>query len=120
MAKVNKLALVRLALQQTLGALSTREKLCVLADLYVPPTRDGEKDDSVPRWYGNGHGTSGLEQGIYDHMTTFRRVSNLWTKIKALSPDIKKETYDVRDFLIKSLTDAQVDLGQIEDKPTDE
>jgi hypothetical protein len=107
MAKVDKLALVRMALDETLKSLDTREKLCVLADLYSP-TPDKEE----PRWYGNGNGTHGLEQGIYNYMTTFRRVSNLWKKIMALTPDIKQETYRVRDLLVASLNENQINLPQ--------
>lgn len=111
MARVNKLALVRLALRQTLLDLDKRELLCVLADLYAG---NGEKEQ--PRWYGNGGGTSGLEQGIYNHMTTFRRVANLWTKMQKLSPDIKKETYVVRDIVVKALNDRGVDLKEIQEE----
>lgn len=108
MAKVDKLALVRLALDHTLRALDVREKLCVLADLYNKPS-----DDTVPRWYGNGSGTNGLEQGIYNHMTTFRRVSNLWSKIRTLTPDVRQETLRVRDLLVESLnSEHQIDLPQ--------
>ena len=106
MAKINKHALVRLALERTFRELNAREKLCVLADMYAPPTeKDGTKDANVPRWYGNGHGTSGLEQGIYDHMTTFRRVSNLWSKLMVLSPNIKEDTFALRDQLVAGLDD---------------
>jgi hypothetical protein len=119
MGKVNKLALVRLALRQTLNELDTRELLCILADMYVPPMKsDGEKDGSVPRWYGNGSGTSGLEQGIYNYMTTFRRVSNLWSKILQLTADQKQETYNFRDFIVSKLNDRGVKLDEIQD--TDE
>lgn len=111
MAKVDKLALVRLALKHTLQALDAREKLCVLADLYAPA------DKESPRWYGNGGGTSGLEQGVYNSMITFRRVSNLWAKMKALSPDIKQETYTVRDLLVQSLNESSISLPQ---EPVDE
>lgn len=107
MAKVDKLALVRMALDETLKALDLREKLCVLADLYSP-TPDKEE----PRWYGNGNGTHGLEQGIYNYMTTFRRVSNLWKKIMSMTPDIKQETYRVRDLLVASLNENQITLPQ--------
>ncbi len=122
MAKINKLGLVRLALRQTLSELDTRELLCVLADMYVPPMKevDGEikKDESVPRWYGNGSGTNGLEQGVYNYMTTFRRVSNLWSKILKLSPDIKQETYNFRDFVVTKLTDRGIKFDEVQD--TDE
>jgi hypothetical protein len=111
MAKVDKLALVRLALRHTLLALDTKEKLCVLADLYNKP-----EDETQPRWYGNGSGTNGLEQGIYNYMTTFRRVSNLWAKIQVLTPDIKHETVMVRDLLFQSLQDSGINLDEISEK----
>lgn len=110
MAKINKHALVMLALERVFRELNAREKLCVLADMYAAPTsKDGTKDDNVPRWYGNGHGTSGLEQGIYDHMTTFRRVSNLWSKLMVLSPSIKEDTFKLRDQLVAGLDDGLAD-----------
>jgi hypothetical protein len=119
MAKVNKLALARLALRETLKELDKRELLCVLADIYV-----GNPDESQPRWYGNGSGTSGLEQGIYNHMTTFRRVANLWTKIlhlQASDPDKrKKEIISVRDWVVKILNERGNDLKEIEATETDE
>lgn len=108
MAKVNKLALARLALRETLNALDNRELLCVLTDLYTGTIPDYD----APRWYGNGGGTSGLEQGIYNSMITFRRVSNLWKKILVLSSDQKQETYAVRDFLVKALNDRGVKLDE--------
>ena|SRR5208283_4905575 len=114
MAKVDKLALVRLALKQTIRELDTREKLCVLADMYAGTIPGYD----APRWYGNGDGTSGLEQGIYNYMTTFRRVSNLWMKMKTLSPDIKKETYMARDWLMESL--GEEIANQIAEKTQDE
>jgi hypothetical protein len=90
--------------------------------MYVPPMKevDGEikKDESVPRWYGNGSGTNGLEQGVYNYMTTFRRVSNLWSKILKLSPDIKQETYNFRDFVVTKLTDRGIKFDEVQD--TDE
>lgn len=111
MAKVDKLALVRLALKHTLESLDVREKLCVLADLYNKPP-DGES--SRPRWWGNGKGPNGLEQGIYNSMITFRRVSNLWSTLMVITPDIKQETYIVRDLLVKSLNaqSPSIDLPQ--------
>jgi hypothetical protein len=108
MAKVNKLALARMALRLTLNELDNRELLCVLTDMYTPPP-----EATSCRWYGNGGGTSGLEQGIYNHMTTFRRVANLWTKIQSLSPDIKLDTQKARDIVVKRLTDKGVDLTEI-------
>jgi hypothetical protein len=110
MAKVNKLALARLALRETLIQLDNRELLCVLADMYA----GGGEEQSQPRWYGNGGGTSGLEQGIYNHMTTFRRIANLWTKIQKLSPDIKQDTYRVRDIVVEHLGKRNIDLKSIE------
>jgi hypothetical protein len=108
MAKINKLALVRMALRFTLNDLDNRELLCVLTDMYAAPS-----EATAPRWYGNGGGTSGLEQGIYNHMTTFRRVANLWTKLQTLSPDIKHETVMLRDIVVKKLGDRNVDLKEI-------
>lgn len=113
MAKVNKLALARFALRLTINELDQRELLCVLTDLYT-----GGVSAEYPRWYGNGSGTSGLEQGIYNHMTTFRRVSNLWTKIMALhggdKEKIKQETIRVRDLIVKRLTEKGLELKEIE------
>ena len=79
MAKINKLALARMALRMTINELDQRELLCVLTDLYT-----GGAGEDQPRWFGNGVGTGGLEQGIYNHMTTFRRMANLWAKIMSL------------------------------------
>ena len=114
MAKVNKLALTRMALRMTLNQLDDRELLCVLTDMYT-----GGQEKEQPRWYGNGNGTNGLEQGIYNHMTTFRRVSNLWTKIMALHGNdkekLKIETYRVRDYVLKRLDDKGVELKEIEE-----
>jgi len=112
MAKVNKLALARMALRMTLNELDNRELLCVLADLYA-----GGADKALPRWYGNGNGTSGLEQGIYNYMTTFRRVANLWSKVMSLNEEdkdkMKYETQLVRDIVVKKLRDRGVDLTEI-------
>jgi hypothetical protein len=114
MAKVNKLALARLALRETIIQLDVRELLCVLTDLYTGGV------EGQPRWYGNGGGTSGLEQGIYNHMTTFRRVANLWGKILTLvgtdETKRKHETVRVRDLVVKLLNDRKVDLKQIEEE----
>jgi hypothetical protein len=100
-----------MTLRLTINELDQRELLCMLTDLYTPV-------ELQPRWYGNGGGTSGLEQGIYNHMTTFRRVSNLWTKIMALlgndKEKIKLETIRVRDFVVKRLGDKGVELKEIE------
>src|SRR5271157_423244 len=104
MAKVDKLALARMALRYTLNELDNRELLCVLSDLY-----SGGADKELPRWYGNGNGTNGLEQGFYNHMTTFRRVAILWGKVMLLNEGdkekIKLETYRVRDIIVKKLLD---------------
>jgi len=112
MAKINKLALARMALRYALSELDNRELLCVLADLYA-----GGAEKEQPRWYGNGNGTNGLEQGFYNHMTTFRRVSNLWGKIMLLTEgdenQRKQETYTVRDIIVKKLNDRGVDLKEI-------
>jgi hypothetical protein len=114
MAKVNKLALARFALRMTINQLDDRELLCVLTDLYTGVSGA----DQPPRWYGNGNGTSGLEQGIYNHMTTFRRVTNLWTKISLLlggdKDKLKQETIRVRDLIVKRLNEKGVDLKEIE------
>jgi len=113
MAKINKLALARFALRMTINQLDDRELLCVLTDLYT-----GGAGADQPRWYGNGGGTSGLEQGIYNHMTTFRRVANLWTKIMEQhggdKDKIKQETIRVRDLIVKRLNEKGVDLKEIE------
>lgn len=118
MGKINKLALVRQALRQTFSELDSKELLCILADMYVPPTtEDGtQKDTSVPRWYGNGSGPGGLEQGFYNYMTTFRRVSNLWSKILKLTPDQKQEVYNFRDFIVTKLTDRGTQIEQESDE----
>jgi len=112
MAKINKLALASMALRYTLNELDTRELLAVLSDLYASGAAA-----ELPRWYGNGNGTNGLEQGFYNHMTTFRRVSNLWGKIILLTEgdkeQIKQETYKVRDLIVKKLHDRGVDLTEI-------
>ena len=108
MAKVNKLALVRLALRETFKDLDKRERLCVLADMYV-------RSEDSPRWFGNGQGTAGLEQGIYGSMTTFRRVSALWSKLVGLGADAKAETAALRDLLMSRLDDDFAE--QIEEKP---
>jgi len=112
MAKVDKLALARMALRYTLNELDNRELLSVLSDLY-----SGGAEKEQPRWYGNGNGTNGLEQGFYNHMTTFRRVSNLWGKIMLLTEgdenQRKQETYTVRDIVVKRLNDRGVDLKEI-------
>lgn len=112
MAKINKIALVRMALRYTINELDNRELLCVLSDLYA-----GGTEKEPPRWYGNGNGTNGLEQGFYNHMTTFRRVSNLWGKIMLLTEgdkeQIKLETQRVRDTVVKKLADRGVDLTEI-------
>ena len=112
MAKINKLALARMALRVTLNELDNRELLCILTDLYT-----GGAEKEQPRWFGNGLGVGGLEQGIYNHMTTFRRVSNLWGKIMLLTEGdkekIKQETYKVRDIVVKKLCDRGVDLTEI-------
>ena len=114
MAKVNKLALTRMTLRMTLNQLDDRELLCILTDMYT-----GGTEKEQPRWYGNGNGTNGLEQGIYNHMTTFRRVSNLWSKIMALHANdkekLKIETYRVRDYVLKRLEDKGVELKEIEE-----
>jgi len=115
MAKVNKLALARLALRTTLRELDTKELLCVLADLYA-----GTIDTNAPRWYGNGGGASGLEQGVYNSMITFRRVSNLWMKISALSNNDKQETIAVRDLVVKELEDRGTSLDEIKEPETNE
>jgi len=115
MAKVNKLALVRLALHETIKELDRRELLCLLADIYTG-NYEGNKS---PRWYGsNGGGTAGLEQGVYNYMTTFRRVSDLWSKlveqVKNDKEALKIEIYAVRDLVVKVLDERGIDLKQVE------
>jgi len=119
MAKVNKLALARLALRYSIKDLSREEKLCILTDMYCP-IRDGV------RWFGaNGFGVNGLDQGIYGHMTTFRRISDLWQKLDSLGAVLSEEMRIVRDFLLGELSDedkAEI-LGQktgIADEPIPE
>jgi hypothetical protein len=121
MAKINKLALARFALRMTINQLDDRELLCVLTDLYTGTSGA----DQPPRWYGNGGGVSGLEQGIYNHMTTFRRISNLWTKIMMLldgdKEKLKQETVRVKDLVVKRLNEKGVDLKEIEaEEPSNE
>lgn len=115
MAKINKLALTRFTLRMTINQLDDRELLCVLTDLYT----GSSSADQPPRWFGHGSGTAGLEQGIYNHMTTFRRMSSLWTKIMALHGDdkekLKQETMRVRDLVVKRLTEKGVELKEIEE-----
>jgi hypothetical protein len=118
MAKIDKLALARLALRHALLELDTCEKLCVLADMYIPP--DKEKEPGMPRWYGNGSGTSGLEQGFYGHMTTFRRIASLWSKIRGLSPDLKHEAFLVRDLLVESLNGVGITLPTLPQEAANE
>jgi len=99
-AKVNKLALARLALRYSIKDLSREEKLCILADMFCP-LRDGV------RWFGaNGYGVGGLDQGIYGHMTTFRRISDLWLKLEAIGAVPHEEHRIVRDLLLAELTEA--------------
>jgi len=98
MAKVNKLALARLALRYAIKDLSREEKLCILADMFCP-LRDGV------RWFGaNGYGVGGLDQGIYAHMTTFRRISDLWLKLEAVGAQPSDEMRSIRDFLLGELS----------------
>ena len=99
MAKMNKLALARMALRYCIQKLSREEKLCILTDIFVP-LRDGV------RWYGhNGYGAQGLDQGIYGHMTVFRQISDLWLKLQALDARPGEETRIIRDFLLGDLAD---------------
>jgi hypothetical protein len=117
MAKVNKLALVRVALHETIKAMDNRELLCLLADIYVG-NFDGNKN---PRWYGaGGGGTAGLEQGLYNYMTTFRRVSDLWAKVTELvqsdKESLKLEQITVRNLVLQTLDERKFDLSQIEVK----
>src|ERR1700676_366389 len=120
MAKVNKLALARFALRMTINQLDDRELLCGLTDLYTGVSGA----DQPPRWYGNGGDVSGLEQGIYNHMTTFRRMANLWSKIDALhgkdKEKLKQETIRVRDLIVKRLNEKGVDLTEIEGEEPNE
>lgn len=114
MAKINKLALVRLALHETIKELDNRELLCLLADIYT----GNYTSNQAPRWFGDGgSGAAGLQQGVYGHMTTFRRVSDLWAKIAELVGDkeaLKGEVYAVRDVAVARLNERGVDLKQIE------
>jgi hypothetical protein len=115
MAKVNKLALVRLALHETIKAMDNRELLCLLADIYT----GNYEGNRAPRWYGaGGGGTAGLEQGLYNYMTTFRRVSDLWGKItEQVGGDkeaLKLEQITVRNLALMTLDERKFDLKQIE------
>ena len=49
-------------------------------------------------------------------MTTFRRVSNLWSKILKLTPDQKQEVYNFRDFIVTKLTDRGTQIEQESDE----
>jgi len=100
MAKVNKLALARLALRYCVKDLTREEKLCILTDMFCP-LRDGV------RWFGaNGFGVGGLDQGVYGHMTTFRRISDLWQKLTCIGAIPSEEMRIVRDLLLGELTEA--------------
>lgn len=115
MAKINKLALIRLALEATIKEMDIRELLCMLVDIYT----GNYAGNKTPRWYGaGGGGTAGLEQGVYNYMTTFRRVSDLWAKITELvnsdKDALKIEQLAVRDMVLKQLDHRGVDLKQIE------
>jgi hypothetical protein len=100
MAKLNKLALVRLALQVTMQDLTREEKLRVLADMQCP-LRDG-----VRWWGGNGNGPGALDQGIYNHVTKLRIVGDLWQKLEAvLHANMFEEAKIVRAILLKELSD---------------
>lgn len=117
MAKVNKLALLRLTLYAALRDLQTTELLCVLSDIY---TGSFEGNHS-PRWYGsNGTGTAGLEQGVYNYMTTFRRFADLWAKIteqvKNDKESLKLEVYAVRDVVVEVLEKRGIDLKQVQEE----
>jgi hypothetical protein len=117
MAKVNKLALVRLALHETIKVMDNRELLCLLADIYTG-NYEGNKS---PRWYGaGGSGAAGLEQGVYNYMTTFRRVSDLWGKLTELvhgdKDALKAEQLTVRNMVLVTLDERKVDLSEIEAK----
>jgi len=119
MAKVNKLALARLALRYCIKDLTREEKLCILTDMFCP-LRDGV------RWFGaNGTGVNGLDQGIYGHMTTFRRISDLWQKLDALGAVRSEEMRIVRDALLAELPDEdRAEIlglnGSIADEPIPE
>jgi hypothetical protein len=119
MDKVNKLALARLALRYCIKDLSREEKLCILTDMFCP-LRDGV------RWFGaNGFGVGGLDQGVYGHMTTFRRISDLWLKLEAIGAVRAEEMRIVRDMLMAELSDedrAEIlgTNGSIADEPIPE
>ena len=99
MAKINKLALVRLALRCTVEELSREEKLRVLADMYAPPLRDGVHWNGGP----NAEGSQALDQGIYFSVTKLRIVADLWLKLRALGAQLDEERKIVRDALFNSL-----------------
>jgi|GEM_PF-6452139 len=104
MAKINKLALVRMTLRHCIKELSLEEKLCVLADINCPLS-----DGSGIRWFGGvyGSGASGLDQGIYGHMTTFRRMCDLWTKLKDCGANLRDEEIAIRNLLWEEIPEPQ-------------
>ena len=98
MAKVDKLALVRLALRETLANLDPCEKLCVLADMYAGKAVEGEPPLVRQRRRHCRAGAGHLQQ--HDHVPQgFQPVA----KMLVLTPDSKQETYLLRDFLIEKL-----------------
>ena len=115
MAKIDKLALVRLALHEAVRVMDNRELLCLLADIY---TGNYEANKS-PRWYGaGGSGSQGLEQGVYNYMTTFRRITDLWSKITELvnadKEALKAEQIGVRNLIVAVLNERGIDLKKLE------
>ncbi len=117
MAQLNKLALVRMALRYAIKELSRQEKLCILADIYCP------RPDGV-RWTGvGGYGTSGLDQGIYSHLTTHRRISDLWLKLEAVGAKAGEETRIIKDFILSELSPeniAEMSVREVGDDPLPE
>lgn len=106
MAKVNRLALVRLALQVTMQELSREEKLRVLADIYSPACSD------IVCWNGGpaAEGALALDQGIYFSVTKLRIVADLWRKLKLLGAQPHEEIRIIRNTLMNSLADADRDV----------
>jgi hypothetical protein len=115
-AKVNKIALARLSMRYLVKSLTREEKLCILTDMFCP-IRDG-----VRWWGGNGFGVAALDQGIYGHVTTLRRVADVWQKLEALHCNMVEEQTAIRDMLLLELADQDKEeiLGVTSGMPDDE
>jgi len=109
MAKIDKPALARMAMRYLIKSLTREEKLCILTDMLCP------HPDGVRWWGGNGYGVAALDQGIYGHVTTLRRVADLWQKLQLLKCNMVSEQHAIRAILIEGLDDhdkAEIGLGQ--------